>query len=166
MQHSNSLLASLSLLTPISRGAAQSITTVNQCSGTISLAKTESDQSAELLSIGPGRSISQSLVNTGNSLGVSLSSNYYATTTPKLILGYTVNTANGLTHYSVGTVDGNPFAPLAFDLSTSDGSCEGTNTADGVTYQCSDSTDLIFTACQVDVVDPASEEGSSEMGFK
>lgn len=137
----------LSMIPLISGGLAQSITTANSCSETIYLAKDDADYDSEIISIGTGSSFGVSLSGTGNSIGVSLVSDFWATTTPKLILGYTVDTTSALTYYSVGTVDGNPFASLGFSVTSNNAACEGTTSANGVTYACPDSSSLTFTAC-------------------
>jgi hypothetical protein len=77
--------------------------------------------------------------NAGYSVGLSKSPNFYGTNVPKLIMGYSVNTANDLLYYSFANDDGNAFAGQSWKLVGS-GDCPNVNSADKVTYACTPAT--------------------------
>ncbi|KAJ4352549.1 uncharacterized protein N0V89_007898 [Didymosphaeria variabile] len=87
------------------------------------------------------------LAGLGYSVGFSTDSNYYATTTPKLIMGYSVNSDDSLLYYSITTDVGNPFASQSWSLTSDNDACTSVSSPNGVTYACPAGSFLFFNLC-------------------
>lgn len=92
-----------------------------------------------------GDGFTQSLSALGNSVGVATNAEYFATTTPKLIFGFSVDSTSEILYYSVTTVDGDPFT--TFSVTGSNSECTTVTSPNGVTYACPATSSLLLTVC-------------------
>lgn len=138
-------LSALALVSALASTAfAGTAVVYNSCGSNIYLTTTDSSQQSTTTTIGPNGSTSATISGSGNSWGVSTNMDFYSSTTPKLIWGFT-DTAPTL-YYSVSTVDGNPFS--SFSLSTTDSTCPVITSANGSTVTCGDgATFTLNVAC-------------------
>ncbi|KAF1826114.1 uncharacterized protein K489DRAFT_291367, partial [Dissoconium aciculare CBS 342.82] len=101
-------VAAASVIAFAASSSASLITVTNNCANSVFLTSTNSAQQTN----GPnelkaGANYVTQIVGQGNSLGVTLNSDYYSPNTAKLILG--TSTASGTLYWSVSSVNGNPF---------------------------------------------------------
>lgn len=64
-----------------------------------------------------------------------------------MILGYSVNSDNGLIYYSIAPDYGNPFASQSFSLTSFNSQCPSVRSPDKVTYACAATSSFELTLC-------------------
>lgn len=121
----------------------------NDCVESVYLTITRSDQTSTQRTIaGTNGTYSEVLSGQGNSFGVTKSADYWSSTTPKLIFGYSEGN-DGLSYWTVSTVDGDPTAGEGWKVAPSVSTCtSATNgTMAGQVYTCTNTADLVLTLC-------------------
>lgn len=144
------LRTAISLVATITLALAADDPTINvynECSVPVWIQSTTFGTSGGTAEFTTGEGFTQLLDNLGNSVGVALESTYYATTTPKLIFGFSVDATSEILYYSVTTEDGNPFASMAFTVTGTDSACTTITSPNGVTYACPATASLSLTLC-------------------
>ena len=146
-------VAAASVIAFAASSSASLITVTNNCANSVFLTSTNSAQQTN----GPnelkaGANYVTQIVGQGNSLGVTLNSDYYSPNTAKLMLG--TSTASGTLYWSVSSVNGNPFAaPSKFSItspssSSNDNACGSADSPDGSVKGCADNNvNLRLTLC-------------------
>ncbi|KAI4775538.1 hypothetical protein E4T52_09512 [Aureobasidium sp. EXF-3400] len=118
----------------------------NNCKQDIFLTTTGQNQKSTQLKIAAnGGYYSTPIQGQGNSYGLSKSADYYSANTAKLIWG--ASDSNGVTYYSLNTVNGNPFAGQSVRLSGSQPGCATITSPDGATKACTDKADFYLQVC-------------------
>lgn len=125
---------------------------INHCNQNIYLVVSNTTVAAAPITLGPNGTYNQPLAGHGNQFGISKLADYYNTNTPKLTFGFSDATDSHLTYWSVGTVNGDPFAGnvggSGFVVATSDPTCPKTTAYDGKVNTCKDTVrDLRILKC-------------------
>lgn len=136
------ITTSIALLSLASTSVAATVGVVNHCNENVYLTIADASQVSQQYNITVNGNYSQPLVGTNNQFGISKSSDYYAATTAKFIFGYSDDTADALTYWSVSNLNGDPLTGGAgeggFAVIPSDSSCANTTTYDNKVYTCVD----------------------------
>ena len=126
----------------VSSSFASTVGVVSRCNQNLYLLVSNSTVAGAPIALAPNGTYSQPLVGSGNQFGVAKDSDYYATTTAKFTFGFSVATDSHLTYWSIGTVNGDPFAGTiggsGFLVAPSDSTCSIANTFDGQVHTCTD----------------------------
>jgi hypothetical protein len=135
-----------SVLAIASTALAGSAGIKNNCKQDIFLTTTGPNQKSTQMKIAAnGGYFSTPIQGQGNSYGLTKNSDYYSANTPKLIWG--ASDSNGVTYYSLNTVNGNPFAGQSISLSGNQPGCATITKPDGNTKACTDKADFYLQAC-------------------
>ncbi|KAI5249776.1 hypothetical protein E4T43_00613 [Aureobasidium subglaciale] len=89
-------------------------------------------------------------VGTGNAYGLSKTSAYFSTSTPKFTLGFSDSPQDSLLYWSVINANGDPFAGEAWRISLSDPACTPnllTGYDGGKVHACGVANNLTVTLC-------------------
>lgn len=142
-------VAALTLSLATTALSVGTVSVLNQCSTPIYLTITRQDQSTTQYELNSTVEYSEIIAGSGNSYGVTNTSDYYSSTTAKLILGVSDDPSSKLVYWSVSSVDGNPVAnDGGFSVSApGPQACSGTNSLNGQVYACSDTNSLQLVAC-------------------
>lgn len=136
---------SLGLLAAAHTAIAGTVYVRNNSPNELWLTITRSDQTSTQSTIAVGGGFySEPAAGSYNSLGVTKTSDYWNSATPKLIYDYTLDTPDNLLYWTVSNVDGDPFTAAGdgWEIFTSDTTCSGATTYDGQTHTCEAATDL------------------------
>ncbi|GAB7352678.1 hypothetical protein MBLNU459_g3040t2 [Dothideomycetes sp. NU459] len=141
----------LSLLSLASTSFAATAGIKSQCNDQVYLTVTNSTQQSTQYTIAPNGTYSQPLAGSGNSYGITKDPDYYSSSTPKFVFGWTDSTSDQLTYWSVSSVDGNPLVGGAgeggFNVVFSDPTCSGATTYDGQVHTCPDYNSVVVYLC-------------------
>lgn len=123
----------------------------SECVDPIYLTVTNSTQQSTQYTIAPNGSYSQPITGQGNSYGITKRPDYYSSSTPKFVFGWTDSTSDNLTYWSVSSVDGNPLNGTAgeggFNVVFADPTCPEATTYDGQVHTCPDYNSFVIYLC-------------------
>lgn len=140
--------ASLLAMTSSALAAFASVT--NYCPDIVWITITNSTWEPTQYAIGTNGTYSQYRSGNGNAFGLSKTSAYFSSSTPKFTLGFTDSPADHLLYWSVVNQDGDPFAGQPWRISLSDSTCSPntlTGYDGGTVHACSDTANITVTLC-------------------
>ncbi|KAK5693172.1 hypothetical protein LTR97_010648 [Elasticomyces elasticus] len=117
----------------------------NNCPQTVYIVYSNEQYKSASATLSSGKGLGIILSGLGYSVGLSKDPNFYSTSVPKLILGYSVNSDQDLIYYSLAPDFGNPLQGQSVSIA-GDG-CPSVNSADGKTYACAVTRALTYTLC-------------------
>ncbi|KAI5209103.1 hypothetical protein E4T39_00962 [Aureobasidium subglaciale] len=116
-------LAPATFLALASPALATFATVQNNCAEPVWITITNTTFQTVQYQIATNGTYTQWRVGTGNAYGLSKTSAYFSTSTPKFTLGFSDSPQRPLLYWSVINVDGDPFAGEAWRISLSDPAC-------------------------------------------
>lgn len=143
-------LAAASLIAMATTASAAFATVQNYCPEPVWITITNSTWEPSQYAIGTNGTYTQWRSGIGNAFGLSKTSAYFSTSTPKFTLGFTDSPVDGLLYWSVIIADGDPFAGEAWRISLSEPSCSPsplTTYDGGIVHACAIGANITVTLC-------------------
>jgi hypothetical protein len=143
-------LATTSLVALAGSASAAFATVQNICPETVWITITNSTWSPIQYPIPTNGTYAQWRSGTGNAFGLSKTSAYFSTQTPKFTFGFSDSPIDHLLYWSVINVNGDPFAGESWHISLSDTTCTPNPLSGydgGAVHACGDAANITVTLC-------------------